>query len=102
MPNMTLTERDGWGVVALEGELTLPSAAELRGQMLSALAGGLPLRLELSGAEDLDLPALQVLLALRSDCLRAGRGFAVSDSESEIWRRTLERAGITLVEEESR
>ena len=56
--------------LAIEGELTISTAAEHRQRLLAALPGSPGLRLDLSGVEELDTAGLQVLLLARREADR--------------------------------
>ncbi|MFC0167891.1 lipid asymmetry maintenance protein MlaB [Pseudoduganella danionis] len=58
----TPTAQDNVGHLALEGELTIYHAAEVRQQVLAALRASPVLELDLAGVTELDTAGLQVLM----------------------------------------
>ena len=59
--------------LALEGELTIYTAAEQKARLLDALAGSNELELDLSQVSEVDSAGLQVLILLKREAARAGR-----------------------------
>jgi anti-anti-sigma regulatory factor len=53
------SERD-W-IIRIDGQATLASAGELKALLLEWLAAGKNLQLDLEGAEDIDIPVMQLL-----------------------------------------
>lgn len=60
-------------VIALDGELTIYRAAELKPLLLAALPGTGPILLELAEVTEVDTAGVQLLLLLRREALAAGR-----------------------------
>ncbi|HEX8986567.1 MAG TPA: STAS domain-containing protein [Rhodocyclaceae bacterium] len=59
--------------IALDGELTVQSAAATRERLLAALAGSDVLELDLGGVAEFDSAGLQLLLAARKSAQAAGK-----------------------------
>jgi ABC-type transporter Mla MlaB component len=59
-------------VIRLEGELTVASAAELKGVLMEALSGGEDCEVDLGGAEGIDLTVMQLLWAAGREAGRLG------------------------------
>lgn len=60
-------------VIALEGELTIYRAAELKPLLLAALAGTGPIELDLGEVSEVDTAGVQLLMLLRREALAQGR-----------------------------
>ena len=60
-------------VIALEGELTIYRAAELKPLLLAALPGTGPLELDLAEVTEVDTAGLQLLMMLRREAQALGR-----------------------------
>jgi anti-sigma B factor antagonist len=58
--------------LVVEGELTIHTAAEQKDRLMSALAEGTGLRIDLSGVTDVDTAGLQVLLLVEREAARHG------------------------------
>lgn len=66
--------RDREGVLCVTGSMTIFEVAELREQLSSALAAAdEPLRVDLSGVEEIDTAGTQLLIALKRQALRDGK-----------------------------
>lgn len=83
------------GVLALSGELTVYSAAELR-ELLSRSAGGSdePLEVDLAEVTEIDTAGLQLLLLLRRRARASGRDLHII-AASNVVRETLSLCGLT-------
>lgn len=60
-------------VIALDGELTIYRAAELKPLLLAALPGTGPILLDLAEVTEVDTAGVQLLLLMRREALAAGR-----------------------------
>ena len=60
-------------VMALDGELTIYRAAELKPLLLATLPGTGPILLDLAEVTEVDSAGVQLLLLLRREALAAGR-----------------------------
>ena len=60
-------------VIALEGELTIYRAAELKPLLLAALPGTGPIELDLAEVSEVDTAGLQLLMLLRREAQALGR-----------------------------
>ena len=60
-------------VIALDGELTIYRAAQLKPLLLAALPGTGPIELDLAEVTEVDTAGVQLLLLLRREALAAGR-----------------------------
>lgn len=52
-------------VLAIDGEMTLSRAAELKAQVVEALSGGQPIQLDLAAVSEIDTAGVQLLLLAR-------------------------------------
>jgi anti-anti-sigma regulatory factor len=60
-------------VIALDGELTIYRAAELKPLLLAALTGAGPIELDLAEVTEVDTAGLQLLMLLRREAQALGR-----------------------------
>lgn|GEM_PF-1343500 len=65
-------------VVRLEGEIDVTCSAELKRVLIEAISSGKGVQLDLAQASDLDITAVQLLLATRREAEKAGVSFAVA------------------------
>jgi anti-anti-sigma factor len=82
--------------IRLEGEITIVCAAELKKVLLDALASGNKLRLDLKGATDLDITALQLLWAAEREAQASGRSFKLTGRVPEEILHTANHAGLEI------
>lgn len=82
------------GCVRVAGELCILHAAELKPQLIEALAGEGELEMDLAQVSEIDTAGLQLLLLARREVGRAGRQLRFVNL-SESVREALELAGIT-------
>jgi len=81
---------DGANLVRLDGELTIYRAQELQQVLVAALAAGAQgtaLRVDLTGASEIDSAGVQVLIAARHSATAGGRSLqveAVSPAVQEV------------------
>lgn len=75
---VTLDQNENFCLLRLEGEIDITSATELKTRLLQALASGRELRIDLEGATDLDVTAMQLLWAAEREARRSGMGMAVT------------------------
>jgi len=81
--------------LAIDGELSIYRAAELRESLQSALAAGNGLELDLSGVSELDSAGVQLLMAAKKTALSTGQELhlvAHSPAVLEVFE-TLDLAG---------
>lgn len=63
--------------IAVRGDATIYTAAELKDQLLPQLCAARRLEVDLSGVADMDTAGLQVLLLCRREAVQAGRELAL-------------------------
>jgi hypothetical protein len=69
-------------LIRLEGEVSITSAAELKGLLLEALASAQELELDLEHAGAIDVTLLQLVWAAEREAARAGSGFVSRASQA--------------------
>lgn len=72
---VVLDESDGFSLIRLQGEVDIASAAELKSLLLKALAPGGELRVNLQEATELDITAMQLLIATEREAVKSGLRF---------------------------
>jgi anti-anti-sigma factor len=80
--------RDGQPALRLEEELTIYAVTEARDQLIAALHGQPLLQLDLSGLAELDTAGVQLLVWLKQEARRRGKGlqlFAHSRAVLEVF-----------------
>jgi anti-sigma B factor antagonist len=82
-------------VLALEGDLTIHHAAELKNRLLAALAAGTRC-LDLRDVDECDSAGVQLLLAARRSAQASGRPLTLAPV-SEPMREVLQRYGLLHV-----
>lgn len=79
--------------LVLTGALTIYRAAEIKAQLLTALAREGALQLELGEVEEMDLAGVQLLVLAEREALASGKDFALL-SQSDAVREVLTLAGL--------
>ncbi len=64
-------------LLRIEGEADISTSAELRSLLLQALAAGKGLRVDLEKATDLDITAMQLLVATERDAAKSNMPFSL-------------------------
>jgi anti-anti-sigma factor len=91
---VTLEQSEALCVLRLEGEINIACAAELKKLLLQALASGRELRVDLEGATEVDVTALQLLWAAEREARGSGRGFTLAGRVPEEIAATAGDAGL--------
>jgi anti-anti-sigma regulatory factor len=78
---VTMERHEDHSLIRVEGECTVTSAAELNRLLLEGFATGGNLRLDLQGADQIDVTVLQLLWAAGREAERTGASVAVRLSE---------------------
>jgi anti-anti-sigma factor len=76
--SVILEQGDGLCVIRLEGEIGISSAAELKVILLQALASGKKVRVDLKTTTEIDITALQLLLASEREARGSGCEFVLA------------------------
>ena len=93
---MTLTceESEGRRLIRLAGDAAFETAGQLRAVLLEALGAGAPSALELTGATELDLGLVQVIVSARRTFAARGVPLRVVDGPDGLWEKWLAATGI--------
>lgn len=73
-----MKKEKGTKTLRLEGELTIYRAAELKDEILKAMAGTASLEIDLSGITEVDGAGLQLLILAKKEALRAEKKVSFS------------------------
>jgi anti-anti-sigma factor len=90
---VTLDQSEALCVLRLEGEINIASAAELKRLLLQALASGRELRVDLEGATEVDVTALQLLWAGEREARGSGGGITLAGRVPEEISAAVSDAG---------
>jgi anti-anti-sigma regulatory factor len=90
---MMLDENEAQFSIRLVDEVNIAQARELKNLLLQGLASGRDVRVEVGGVTQLDVTALQLLLAAERNARKSGTGFAVEGKLSEEVSAALADAG---------
>lgn len=80
---ITLEQSEVESVIRLEGEISIPFAAELKQMLVQALSNGKGVRVDLEASTELDVTALQLLWAAEREARRSSVGFTAAGSIPE-------------------
>jgi anti-sigma B factor antagonist len=72
------------GRIALEGEMTIYTAADLKVRLLNALAETEDLEVDLSGVSELDSAGLQVMVLLKREACDKGKSVRFADHSQAV------------------
>jgi anti-anti-sigma regulatory factor len=78
---LTLQRAETCWLLRIEGQITLPSAGELKQSLLEWLAARKDLELDLQAVEEIDITALQLLSSAACEAARMGLKFGVRTSD---------------------
>lgn len=90
-----MTNNPGFGVLALEGPLTIRQAATLKEQLLAGLATADAVALEIAATSEADLSFIQLVESARLHASLHDKQLRLSRPVEGQVRETLERAGLT-------
>ena len=79
--------------VSLTGSLTIRTANSVRAQLLDAVAKGHAVTVDCSGADEVDLTFVQLLVAARASAGRAGGGLALTQPAGGALMAALRQGG---------
>jgi ABC-type transporter Mla MlaB component len=88
-----MTTDDDTSLVDMSGPLTLPEAEAIRDQLAAALAKGQPITVDCSGAAEVDLSFIQLLLSARRSAARQGLTLALAEPAAGALLTALRQAG---------
>lgn len=80
-------------LVCVQGEMTIYQAARRKSQLLAALAGGLPVEIDLSGVDEIDTSGVQLLVLARREAGRHGNALSITRASPAV-ADALERYGL--------
>ena len=81
------------GTIQLEGDLTLPNAAELRSILIKALINADAVTIKFGDVQDLDLSCLQLLCSAHRSAVRLKKQIQFEGSLPKILQETADAAG---------
>jgi anti-anti-sigma factor len=88
---ITFEQNGALGLIHLDGEVTILQAAELKQVLVQALKEGKDLRLHLEAVTEMDITALQLLLAADREAKKLGVGFfTVGSVPGELFAAAIE------------
>jgi anti-anti-sigma regulatory factor len=90
---IALERSDATNVICLDGVVDIACAAELKTQLLDALAAGAEVRVDLERVADLDVTWVQLIWAAQREARRAGVKFSFSGQVPEKIGAALLHAG---------
>ena len=71
-----LIETEARCVIQFKGDVDIASAAELKAMLIAAISSGKEVQIDLEGASDLDVTAVQLLWSAAREAGKAGSSFA--------------------------
>lgn len=84
--------------LALQGELTVVAAAQLRQRLIEAVGSSSALTLDLSAVEEIDLACLQLLFATRRSAQNGDKTFRLVGVDNPAVAQAVRTNGFTLPE----
>ena len=90
-----VTQTDGRSVVTIAGDLRIGSVADAKPDLVSVLATGSAIQLDLTGLGECDTAGLQLLLMACASARAKNQGFATI-GHTAAFRTALDRAGIPV------
>lgn len=91
---VTLKQSKKLSKIRLQGAVDIASAAELKQLLIAALGSGKEVHVDLMGAADLDVTAMQLLWAARREAQSSDAGFKLFGEVPEPIRLALRDAGL--------
>ncbi len=89
------TEASGQGVVILDGELTIDSAAKIRDLLIQALESAKQVNIRLRDVTAADISCLQLLCSAHKTAVKSDKHITLDDGNSEIFRQAIADAGFS-------
>jgi|ERR1017187_2602444 anti-anti-sigma regulatory factor len=96
--SVTLLQDGETTLICFEGEVTISSAAELKGLLLKALATGKDILVSLEHGPILDVTAAQVLISAERAARASGLQFTMRGSGNQDVSADLREAGIEILD----
>ncbi|MGD0986277.1 MAG: STAS domain-containing protein [Candidatus Sulfotelmatobacter sp.] len=91
--SVILDQAEKTAVICLEGEVDIASAAELKEALVRAISSGTEVRVDLSGAVEVDATTIQLLYAAWREAEKAGTLFRIAGQVPEPIHATICEAG---------
>ncbi len=85
------------GILHLEGDLTLPTAAELRALLIKSLIDADSVTVRFGAVQDLDLSCLQLLCSAHRSAVRLKKQIRFEGNLPKVLQETAEAAGYSRV-----
>jgi anti-anti-sigma factor len=82
-------------ILSLNGELTLPHAAQFRNELMQALDSAQRIIIDPQGLSDIDLSGMQLLCAAHQSALAIGKEILLDRDQSTVFKQRCEQAGLT-------
>ena len=95
MTDIRVEQSDNLEILNLGGDLTVASANDFKGAILSALKRADTVVVNLHDVVDADVALLQVLCSAHRAAIRLHKQFSVSGAEQEAFGQTLARSGFS-------
>jgi anti-anti-sigma factor len=88
-----LIEAETQCVIRMEGDVDIANAAELKTMLIAAISSGKEVQIDLEGASDLDVTAVQLLWSAAREAGKAGSSFAAVHVP-EVLRSSMSELGL--------
>jgi len=98
--SITANQIDNKWVIRLEGVVDISFSNELKEALLGAVLSGKDFQIGLSEVTEIDVTAMQLLLAASWECKKAGRRFVLSGAVPANVRETFLEAGLPAISSE--
>lgn len=83
------------GIIVMEGDLTLPYAADMRSALIKALLDADDISVAIENVQDVDLSCLQLLCSAHRSAVRLKKHVAFKQPLPRIFSEMVEAAGFT-------
>jgi anti-anti-sigma factor len=91
--NFELIKKEEESILFLNGELTLPYAAQFKNELTQALDSAQRLIIDTRGLSAIDLSGLQLLCSAHQSALASGKELSLGPDQAEVVRRKRAQAG---------
>ena len=91
-----LTHKEDEVILSLNGELTLPHAAQFKIELMQALDSARRIIIDAQGLSDIDLSGMQLLCSAHQYALAGGKEFSLAPGQSAVIKRQSAKAGLTI------
>ena len=90
---VVLEESDEMPLIRIEGDANIVTAAELKSRLVKALQAGKGLRVSLEKATELDITAMQLLVATERDAAKSKAHFSIEGQVPDEISAAMTHAG---------